>query len=65
MIRVRKMLPGETRTYNRADRVDHDRANDSAVLTTDDPDDTVAVVIGDVVLEFERPCRVYYSKPKR
>ena len=65
MIRVRKMLPGETRSYNEAQKVDHDRANNSAVLTTSDPDDAVAVLIGDVVLEFVSPCRVHYSKPKR
>lgn len=63
MIRVRKMIPGETRTYNGATRIVCD-SNGALTLSKNDLSDVVAVVSGDVVMEFDSPCRVHYSKPK-
>lgn len=55
------MLPGETRTYNNACRIVCD-SNGALTLSRNDLGDVVAVVSGDVVMEFETPCRVHYTK---
>ena len=64
MLRIRKMLPGETRTYNTAHFVN--RSGETQVLREHDgTSDFIVILVGeDTIIESVRPCRVRYSKPK-
>ena len=65
MLRIRKMLPGETRTYNSARYVLRE-GNTQVLKLGKDSKGFVAILVGeDTVIEAHAPCRVHYSQPER
>ena len=66
MLKIRKMLPGETRTYNDASYVTTADGETTLHSHRDKTSPFVALVVaGGILVEGQSPCRVHYSKPKR